>query len=127
MSLTSFHTEVVKHLESIQYKDISSFLQTISDQENVSVIMPNGQLIQGYDRVKALNNDWFGDTDWILSYNIIKEETTDTMGYAVVEVDYRDVDPEGNPYSTIYYLTLIFRKISGKWLLVHDQNTFTNV
>lgn len=125
MNIESFHAVLVKHLDTIQNKDIIPFLQTISDQDNISVIMPNGRLISGYKDVTKLNKDWFADNDWSLSYQIIKEECTDEMGYAVAEIDYNDVDANGNPYNKIYYLTLIFKRIHEKWLLVHDQNTFT--
>ncbi|WP_251553061.1 nuclear transport factor 2 family protein [Psychrobacillus sp. MER TA 171] len=121
----SFHTVLIKHLDLMQNKDIIPFLQTISEQEDISVIMPNGRLISGYKDVAEFNKDWFADIDWSLSYQIIKEECTDEMGYAVVEIEYKDVDQNGNPYNKIYYLTLIFKKNNEKWLLVHDQNTFT--
>ncbi|WP_404452158.1 nuclear transport factor 2 family protein [Virgibacillus necropolis] len=121
-----FHSTVIKHLDSIQTKDLESFLQTLSDQTAISVIMPNGRLFEGYEDVAALNKDWFADEDWSFNYILVKAESTHEMGYAVAEIDYHDLDQDGNAYKKIYYLTLLFKKLGNTWVLVHDQNTFTN-
>ncbi|GAA0373742.1 YybH family protein [Bacillus horti] len=121
-----FHSAVVEHLESIQKKDLSTLQHTLSSLSDISVIMPTGRLIRGYDDVRSMNQDWFNDPDWSFNFSIIKEEETSELGYAVVQVEYHDIDLNGVPYNKKYYLTLILRKIGPDWFLVHDQNTFTD-
>lgn len=46
------------------------------------------------------------------------------MPFAVLFIQYDDVDEEGTPYCQDYYLHLVFVKKNDKWLLTYDQNTF---
>lgn len=73
--------------------------------------MPHGLLVEGNKDVVALNKGWFADEDWSLKYNIVKKESTSDMGYALAKVDYHDLDPDGNAYNKVYYLTLLFKKL----------------
>ena len=68
----SFHTVLIKHLDLMQNKDIIPFLQTISEQEDISVIMPNGRLIKGYKDVTEFNKDWLSCCPCISIIDIIK-------------------------------------------------------
>ena len=48
-----------------------------------------------------------------------------TFAGKVHGVTYDDLDAEGRPYSMTYVLTLVFARVDGSWLLLHDQNTPT--
>ncbi|MFD1206466.1 hypothetical protein ACFQ38_15320 [Sporosarcina contaminans] len=39
MRVAGIHYAAIKHIDSIESKDIQSFLQTISDREDISVII----------------------------------------------------------------------------------------
>jgi hypothetical protein len=42
----------------------------------------------------------------------------------LLSVRYDDIDPEGRPLQLNYHLSLLFVRTDGRWLLLHDQNTF---
>jgi len=103
-------------------KDLDKFLSTVK-LEDIVVIMPNGTLISGKEEVFEIHKNWFADNDWDLNYRILSIEESTEMAYALVMIDYKDCDVEGNIIKMNYYLNLIFRMEEEKWLLIHDQNT----
>ncbi|MCF6409793.1 YybH family protein [Pseudalkalibacillus salsuginis] len=122
----NYQSVIKKHLKAIQQKDLASFSRTLSKIVDVSVVMPNGHFVEGYEKVIDFHKDWFQDPDWTFQYTMVREEISRDMGYSVVKVNYDDRDQNGEPYNKQYYLTLVFRKMTDSWYLVHDQNTFMN-
>lgn len=110
------------HLDALQKKDLASFSATISS-DSITLIMPNGTLINNRKDFIELHEEWFSDEDWRLNYEVINIEETSEIAYALLSVVYDDCDREGNPVSMNYYLNLIFKKYKEDWLLVFDQNT----
>ena len=117
----TFKETLSKHLSAIDNRDIDGFLATIVKDERLVVIMPNGTLIKGYENVKNFHEDWFSDPDW--SLDTVSEVVCSDSATALLKVKYNDLDPDGNPYSMEYYLSLTFVLEGGQWLLALDQNT----
>lgn len=110
------------HLNCMKQKKLDEFLATVQ-LDAVTVILPNGTMIAGRDGFIKLHQDWFSDADWTLEFQILRIEESAEMSYALVSVDYQDLDSKGSPVYLNYYLNLIFKKIDETWLLIHDQNT----
>ncbi len=117
-----FKNTLELHLESMRSKDLNKFISTVK-LEDIILIMPNGTLIKEKEEFIELHKNWFEDKDWDLNYKILNIEESIQMAYALVTIDYRDFDAEGNIIKMNYYLNLIFHKQDEKWLLIHDQNT----
>ena len=110
------------YLSAVKSKDVDLLVTTIGN-EDVTLIMPNGVLISGRENFVEFHKDWFLDKDWTLNYDILKIEEGKEISFALLKVDYKDIDSKGNEYSLNYYLTLLFKKSEEKWGLIHDQNT----
>ncbi|MGH4118025.1 YybH family protein [Clostridium sp.] len=117
-----FKNTLELHLDSMRSKDLNKFISTVK-LEDIILIMPNGTLIREKEEFIELHKNWFADNDWDLNYKIINIEESIEIAYALVIIDYKDCDAEGNIIKMNYYLNLIFRKQDEKWLLIHDQNT----
>ncbi|GAA3236279.1 YybH family protein [Nonomuraea helvata] len=110
------------HLKAIEARDLEAYLATV--HQDASVILPNGTLLRGKEAIAEFHTAWFGDPDWSLRAETVRAETLGEAAFALLSVEYDDLDPEGEPYQKVYYLTLYFTRADGRWLLVHDQNTF---
>lgn len=110
------------HLNCMKQKRLDEFLATVL-LETVTVILPNGTMIADRDGFIKLHQDWFSDTDWTLEFKVLRIEESAEMSYALVSVDYQDLDSKGSPVCLNYYLNLIFKKVDETWLMIHDQNT----
>ena len=49
------------------------------------------------------------------------------MAYAVTEGDYFDKDEDGESYNLSLVTTCIMRKVEGKWVMIHFQQTETQL
>lgn len=118
-----FDQALEKHMQAIVQKDIVSFTDTIHPTD-ITLILPNGKLIQNREEFIQFNQDWFSDLDWKIKYDIVKSQESKEMSFAVLFIQYDDLDEEGTPYQQDYYLHLVFEKENDNWLLIYDQNTF---
>ena len=117
-----FPQALAEHLAAIQNRDLDAFLATV--HADASVILPTGTLLSGRDAIADFHKDFFGDPDWSMKTEAVRVETIGDTAFAVLSVIYDDLDADGVPYRKNYYLTLYFAREGGRWLLVHDQNTF---
>ncbi|WP_157729421.1 YybH family protein [Tumebacillus algifaecis] len=120
-----FKDALQNHLDAITGKNLTAFLSTVQ-KDNISLILPNGKFINDRQEFETFHQNWFSDPDWSMECEILKTVVTSEMSVALLNVLYKDLDPQGQPYEKQYYLSLIFQQHDGNWLLVHDQNTFQN-
>ncbi len=114
------------HLKSLVLKDYKGFIDTVS-KDNITLVMPNGNLITTYKDFAKLHKEWFSDNDWSISYEIINTMEKSDICTAFLSVLYKDVNEKNEPVILTYFLNLIFEKKDNNWFLIHDQNTiFTN-
>lgn len=119
----TFQQALERHLKAVQDHDVKAFLSTVAQDGSLTMILPNGNLLDSYDEIVELHEEWFADPEWQLSTELITQHKTETMGTALFLVNYQDVDEEGEPIAFQYFLNLIFENRDGQWLLIHDQNT----
>lgn len=119
----TFQQTLQRHLKAVQDHDVKAFLSTVAQDGTLTMILPNGNLLDSYEEIVELHEEWFADPEWQLTTELITQHETDTMGTALFLVNYQDVDETGEPIEFQYFLNLIFANRDGKWLLIHDQNT----
>ncbi len=114
------------HLYAIQSRDFELYVSTLSEQEELTLLTLSGQMtLWRVDFVETMKG-WLADPDWKIKFEVIRAYETAEMGFALLYVNYDDVDGEGTPYHLDYFLNLIFAQENGSWRLVHDQNTFAD-
>jgi hypothetical protein len=118
-----FEEALNNHLEMVKRRNLPGFTKTVIQDERLILILPNGTLIEGFEAVKQFHAEWFSDPDWTLESRLIKTIIGQDLGTALLEVEYKDLDMDGEPYFLKYYLNLTFLFENEQWLLVFDQNT----
>ena len=119
----NFDETVQALFEGIKSRDVEKLLSTISIDEEVCLILPNGAFFKGRSAFINLHTAWFADPDWQMDVKVLRTIETPEMGYAMILADYSDVTLADQPYERQHYLSLVFTKKEGHWILVHDQNT----
>lgn len=117
-------TTLRDHLHAITTRNLALLLDTIADDEHLTMILPNGTLIRGRGEAEVFHTAWFEDDEWQFSAEVLRIVESGGLALALLEVDYHDRDPHGHPYHKRYYLSLVFALYDDQWLLIHDQNTF---
>ncbi|MCL2349848.1 MAG: nuclear transport factor 2 family protein [Defluviitaleaceae bacterium] len=121
--MSDFESALNLHLKAISDRDFESFKNFLCPEHNCIVILPNGHKIEGYNEVLDFHKDWFADSDWSIECKILDAFSISDAGYALLDVVYQDIDADNMPYKLAYYLSMIFTKAGGKWILLRDQNT----
>ena len=121
-SKESFHTTVNKHLHAITTRNLETLEPTIA--ENVSMIGPDGTKLDTKTVFMDFHKNWFALDNWEWKGKVLTTESSDSLGYALVQYQFIQKDTTGNTLlQDNEYLVLIFKNSPNGWLLVHDQNT----
>lgn len=108
-----------EHLAAIAARDIDRFAATLSRAPDARVIGPGGGAIVGYAAIVAAHRDWFGaPTTWTFAPSILLERVSDSLGFALLEVDYHETGVDRR-----FLLSVVFAREDGAWKLYFDQNT----
>jgi uncharacterized protein (TIGR02246 family) len=117
-----FRETLEEHLRAIRERDLPALVATLPADELV-LIMADGRLVRSVPRFIELHRDWFAQSSWSLATELVSLAESHELGVAVVHLDYRDEPPDGAPIHQTSYLTLVFARRDGRWVMVQDQNT----
>lgn len=108
------------HLDAITGRDLATFESTLTGNDDLMVIFPDGAALDSTQAVVDFHREWFSDPKWVMEPEVVKTIEGTDQSTALVRYQYRDT-PDGQPRSA--WLVLVFTLEDGQWRLVHDQNT----
>ncbi len=111
-----FRETLGRHLLAIETRDLDTLAATVADP--LILVMADGSLKRSKREFVDAHRDWFAMKNWTLTAKPVEIYEGGSLGVAVLHLDYR----EGGKQSRSY-LTLVFEKRDGEWLMVQDQNT----
>ena len=119
----NFKESLDNHISAIFSRDLDGFSSTLVNDDRLTLILPNGSVLNGFDAIVDFHRAWFSDPDWHIETTLLKRIETDSSCTALLDVVYSDLDESGKPYLLKYILSLTFVFERECWLLVFDQNT----
>jgi hypothetical protein len=114
----SFREALALHLQAIQERNLEKLAATVSP-ERLVLIMADGKLVRSTPEFLEAHRGWFAMPGWTLETREVDTFEAADLAVAVLHLDYRE-PPDVRRRS---YLTLVFQRRDGKWLMVQDQNT----
>jgi uncharacterized protein (TIGR02246 family) len=114
----SFEETLQRHLRAIQERDLEALADTLAPDELV-LIMADGKLARTRREFLDAHRGWFAMKSWTLDVQPLTRFESADLAVAVLRLDYRE-PPATRSES---FLTLVFQRRDGKWLMVQDQNT----
>ncbi|CAN5676676.1 hypothetical protein BH24ACT26_BH24ACT26_22620 [soil metagenome] len=118
----TFRETLDEHLRAINNRDLQALEKTLASQE-LTLITANGELFTDTSEFLELHRGWFELTTWTVDIVVVGVIETADLAVATIRLRYRDSPGEGDPIDELSYLTLVFERMDGRWLLVQDQNT----
>lgn len=112
-----------EHLDAIRHRDLDRLAATLPASGSIVLINAEGRLVRSADEFLAMHRDWFGSRTWTLGVEPVEMFESAELGVAVLRLDYRDTQPNGEPHRAESFLTLVFRRDGDRWVMVQDQNT----
>ena len=114
----NFRETLQKHLEAIQGRNLQDLADTVAPEALV-LIMADGKLARTTREFLEAHRGWFAMKNWTLDMQEVEAFESTDLAVAVLRLDYRE--PPGVRSES--YLTLVFQRRDGRWLMVQDQNT----
>jgi len=111
-----------KHLSALRAKDYQKFSETLATHK-LTLVLPNGKMSKTSKEFLDMHREWFKETGWSMSHEIISTSFSGNLGFALTRSEYREKERDGEPYLNVMYVSRVFEKIDGKWLMVYDQAT----
>jgi ketosteroid isomerase-like protein len=112
----NFRETLGRHLLAIEKRDLDTLASTLADP--LILITADGQLKRSKAEFVDAHRGWFAMKNWTLQAKPVEIYEGDSLGVAVLHLDYREGEKQ-----SLSYLTLVFEKRDGEWLMVQDQNT----
>lgn len=122
MSLPDFQSALEHHVAAVVGRDLDGVIDTITRDERLVLIFPNGHATFTRTEYLEFHREWFGDGDWTMRFELRDHEVNGSYGYALYHTTYDHDGPGPQPESE-GWLSLGFRLEDGGWRLVEDQNT----
>ena len=118
----SFDSTLAIHLNAIRNGNLAELAPTVAD--SVILISPYGEKMNSKKLFMNLHENWFKQKNWQWEPIFLRTESTDSLGYALIQYKYSQKDSIGKTiFQNKNYLVLIFKNSRQGWQLVHDQNT----
>ena len=111
------------HFESIQNRNLEQYASTLFQSPKTSLIMLNGEEVQGYENIVNFHKKWFQDPDWSLTFSKRKVVVEGSTAVTLLDIHYKDKDENGKDVEFSYMLNIVFIKTESEgWKLLYDQN-----
>lgn len=118
----TFEQTLAVHLNAIKTSNLTELEPTVG--ENVAMIAPTGSKMDSKAVFMKFHKNWFNTKGWEWEGDIVRTESSDSLGYALIKYKFIQKDSAGNiKFQDNEYLVLIFKNSAQGWQLVHDQNT----
>jgi ketosteroid isomerase-like protein len=114
----NFRDTLARHLQAIRTRNLDQLSDTVA-QDGLVLIMADGKLVRTTQEFLEAHRGWFAQDNWTLDAEEIEILESGELAVAVLRLDYRE-PPAVRSES---FLTLVFQRRGGKWLMVQDQNT----
>jgi uncharacterized protein (TIGR02246 family) len=111
-----------EHVKAVQARDLAALERTITSGEQLTLILPNGVQTATRQAYVDFHKQFFSEKTWTIQFEPVSHAIGPDFAVLTTKSLYQDV-VDGKPYRSRSWVTFTFRKESGQWRLIHDQNT----
>jgi uncharacterized protein (TIGR02246 family) len=111
-----------EHLKAVQSRDLVMLERTITSDEQLTLILPNGIHTATRRAYVDFHKEFFAARTWTIAFEPVGRMVGGDFAVLTTKSLYQDV-VDGKPYRSRSWVTFTFRKENGQWRLIHDQNT----
>lgn len=111
-----------EHVKAVQSRDLAALERTITSGEQLTLILPNGVQTATRQAYVDFHKQFFAEKTWTIQFEPVSRAVGPDFAVLTTKSLYQDI-VDGKPYRSRSWVTFTFRKESGQWRLIHDQNT----
>jgi Domain of unknown function (DUF4440) len=110
------------HVRAVQTRDLAALERTITESEELDLILPNGKRTTTRKAYVDFHREWFKETNWTWTLQPVATIRAADMAIITARTHYEEKNG-AETTSSETWLSLTFRREKDGWRLVHDQNT----
>lgn len=125
MAPMNHHPALQTYLDAVASRNLAALMPLIGPE--VTLVLPQGQLLTGPAEFETFHREWFADPDWKLQADLVRSRADAKTAVFVLHVTYLDKNQAGKLVSFSYFLSLSFVQAGGRWSLILDQSTLVQL
>ncbi|MFW7379636.1 MAG: YybH family protein [Oligoflexus sp.] len=114
---------ILSLFKAIEKKDLNAVQSFLPTEGPLAVILNDGSLIDDVEDFTDFFKEWFHEDEWKMTHDLVFIEESPEMAFGIMDGEYSSKDEEGKDFSVNVLTTCIMRKVDGKWVVVHFQQT----
>ena len=111
------------YINCIHATDLEGMMSTVTEGPEFVFLTTSGRIIDSVEGYRQFHVEWFAETGWEITFEILAVHEGIDLGFVLSKYHYEGLTPDGEPYSSDSYFTLIFRREDGMWKAIQDQIT----
>lgn len=111
-----------QHLEAVRSRDLVALERTITAENQLTLILPNGVQTATRQAYIDFHKQFFAEKTWTTQFEIVSRAVGADFAVLTTKSLYQDI-VDDKPYRSRSWVTFTFHKELGQWRLIHDQNT----
>ncbi|PHN06669.1 YybH family protein [Flavilitoribacter nigricans] len=117
----SFRLALEEHLAAVAAKDFDRLKMTVPQSGELVWVLPNGASFMKAEEFLQNHQEWFQDTSWTMTTQILQANWGQDHGTALVEADLREPERNGKPYFHRMFISYGLERSNGRWQVVLDH------
>ncbi|HKS57333.1 MAG TPA: nuclear transport factor 2 family protein [Steroidobacteraceae bacterium] len=109
-----------EHVRAVQARDLAALERTITSGEQLTLILPNGEISGTRQAYIDFHRKFFATKTWTIQFEPIDRAVGSDFAVLTTKSLYQDKADGSRSRS---WVTFTFHKEAGQWRLIHDQNT----
>lgn len=117
-----FREQVEILYKAVSEKNWNVFREFIDTEVEFKAFLPGGVEIRSAREFLDSQTGWFNGTTGKFRYEIKETQVMGELAQSVATVVYKNVAPDGTPFTKNIEISMVFKKVSQKWILIEDVN-----
>ncbi len=111
------------YIDCIDATDLEGMMSTVTGGPEFVFLTTSGSIIDSVEGYHQFHVEWIAEKGWEITFEILAVHDGTDLGFVLSRYHYEGLTPDGEPYSSDSYFTLIFHREDGMWKAIQDQIT----
>jgi hypothetical protein len=119
-----FKNSFMEYIEAVKSRNGKKVQEFFKRDLPMTHVLPGAKIYNDLESYLENQRHWHEGTTGSYDYKINNVNVSSDMGFASVFAQYVNIDPVSNkPFHLDLYISFLFRRVDGRWYMIHSQNS----